>query len=187
MLLYFKNFFNFIYFDFTISFRLKSRSHWIYHKTKLHFEPSHRSQCSKIRQNSGKNSWNHSVEEKFDLEKEINHVNKYVNKQYTCHKCKQIFTSQDFFKLRWTWTWTYFNPQRCTWTSTHFNPKQGQRIFWFKILKDIWYFVVLIFRLFASICWNFMLTEEKKHRLSLIHIWRCRRYSLCRSRWSPYH
>ena len=32
----------------------------------------------------------------------------------------------------------------------------------------------------------------KSHReatfiLSLIHIWRCRRYSLCRSRWSPYH
>ena len=25
------------------------------------------------------------------------------------------------------------------------------------------------------------------HLLSLIHIWRCRRYSLCRSRWSPYH
>ena len=25
------------------------------------------------------------------------------------------------------------------------------------------------------------------HSLSLIHIWRCRRYSLCRSRWSPYH
>ena len=24
-------------------------------------------------------------------------------------------------------------------------------------------------------------------KLSLIHIWRCRRYSLCRSRWSPYH
>ena len=23
--------------------------------------------------------------------------------------------------------------------------------------------------------------------LSLIHICRCRRYSLCRSRWSPYH
>ena len=23
--------------------------------------------------------------------------------------------------------------------------------------------------------------------LSLIHIWRCRRYPLCRSRWSPYH
>ena len=25
------------------------------------------------------------------------------------------------------------------------------------------------------------------HRLSLIHIWRCRRYAVCRSRWSPYH
>ena len=24
-------------------------------------------------------------------------------------------------------------------------------------------------------------------RLSLIHIWRCRRSTLCRSRWSPYH
>ena len=25
------------------------------------------------------------------------------------------------------------------------------------------------------------------HVLSLIHIWRCRRSTLCRSRWSPYH
>ena len=25
------------------------------------------------------------------------------------------------------------------------------------------------------------------HGLSLIHIWRCRRYAVCRSRWSPYH
>ena len=25
------------------------------------------------------------------------------------------------------------------------------------------------------------------HYLSLIHIWRCRRSTLCRSRWSPYH
>ena len=25
------------------------------------------------------------------------------------------------------------------------------------------------------------------HNLSLIHIWRCRRYAVCRSRWSPYH
>ena len=32
--------------------------------------------------------------------------------------------------------------------------------------------------------------EEKKHPnadLSLIHICRCRRSTLCRSRWSPYH
>ena len=26
-----------------------------------------------------------------------------------------------------------------------------------------------------------------KGSLSLIHIWRCRRYAVCRSRWSPYH
>ena len=25
------------------------------------------------------------------------------------------------------------------------------------------------------------------YSLSLIHIWRCRRYAVCRSRWSPYH
>eukprot|EP00826_Nyctotherus_ovalis_P028299 TRINITY_DN22373_c0_g1_i1.p1 TRINITY_DN22373_c0_g1~~TRINITY_DN22373_c0_g1_i1.p1 ORF type:complete len:118 (+),score=17.48 TRINITY_DN22373_c0_g1_i1:483-836(+) len=32
--------------------------------------------------------------------------------------------------------------------------------------------------------------EEDKHlenHLSLIHICRCRRYAVCRSRWSPYH
>ena len=33
------------------------------------------------------------------------------------------------------------------------------------------------------------LRQEKQtaHILSLIHIWRCRRSTLCRSRWSPYH
>ena len=33
--------------------------------------------------------------------------------------------------------------------------------------------------------WYRLLPAHSK--LSLIHIWRCRRYSLCRSRWSPYH
>eukprot|EP00826_Nyctotherus_ovalis_P014232 TRINITY_DN13942_c0_g2_i1.p1 TRINITY_DN13942_c0_g2~~TRINITY_DN13942_c0_g2_i1.p1 ORF type:complete len:158 (-),score=16.72 TRINITY_DN13942_c0_g2_i1:13-486(-) len=28
---------------------------------------------------------------------------------------------------------------------------------------------------------------EERLRLSLIHICRCRRYAVCRSRWSPYH
>ena len=28
---------------------------------------------------------------------------------------------------------------------------------------------------------------EELTKLSLIHIWRCRRYAVCRSRWSPYH
>ena len=27
----------------------------------------------------------------------------------------------------------------------------------------------------------------RMYTLSLIHIWRCRRYAVCRSRWSPYH
>eukprot|EP00826_Nyctotherus_ovalis_P038926 TRINITY_DN3691_c0_g1_i2.p2 TRINITY_DN3691_c0_g1~~TRINITY_DN3691_c0_g1_i2.p2 ORF type:complete len:108 (+),score=20.83 TRINITY_DN3691_c0_g1_i2:84-407(+) len=29
--------------------------------------------------------------------------------------------------------------------------------------------------------------ETTPHHLSLIHICRCRRYAVCRSRWSPYH
>ena len=31
-----------------------------------------------------------------------------------------------------------------------------------------------------------IITKKQKY-LSLIHIWRCRRYAVCRSRWSPYH
>ena len=34
---------------------------------------------------------------------------------------------------------------------------------------------------------DFMKDQGVEYGLSLIHIWRCRRYSLCRSRWSPYH
>eukprot|EP00826_Nyctotherus_ovalis_P054579 TRINITY_DN7158_c0_g1_i27.p1 TRINITY_DN7158_c0_g1~~TRINITY_DN7158_c0_g1_i27.p1 ORF type:complete len:131 (-),score=27.67 TRINITY_DN7158_c0_g1_i27:16-408(-) len=29
--------------------------------------------------------------------------------------------------------------------------------------------------------------DETNYELSLIHICRCRRYAVCRSRWSPYH
>ena len=44
----------------------------------------------------------------------------------------------------------------------------------------------------ASFCYFYSLSKflHKNYIyiiLSLIHIWRCRRYSLCRSRWSPYH
>ena len=31
------------------------------------------------------------------------------------------------------------------------------------------------------------LWDKVNYPLSLIHIWRCRRYAVCRSRWSPYH
>ena len=34
---------------------------------------------------------------------------------------------------------------------------------------------------------NVLLKNDVKIELSLIHIWRCRRYAVCRSRWSPYH
>ena len=34
---------------------------------------------------------------------------------------------------------------------------------------------------------HLFLQEERNNSLSLIHIWRCRRNSACRSRWSPYH
>eukprot|EP00826_Nyctotherus_ovalis_P012216 TRINITY_DN13206_c0_g2_i4.p1 TRINITY_DN13206_c0_g2~~TRINITY_DN13206_c0_g2_i4.p1 ORF type:complete len:216 (+),score=58.89 TRINITY_DN13206_c0_g2_i4:422-1069(+) len=35
-----------------------------------------------------------------------------------------------------------------------------------------------------NVWWNY---EWKIFKLSLIHICRCRRYAVCRSRWSPYH
>ena len=35
--------------------------------------------------------------------------------------------------------------------------------------------------------WNYQLSIFIHMYLSLIHIWRCRRYAVCRSRWSPYH
>ena len=34
---------------------------------------------------------------------------------------------------------------------------------------------------------NFTILWGHVEELSLIHIWRCRRSTLCRSRWSPYH
>ena len=35
--------------------------------------------------------------------------------------------------------------------------------------------------------WSFIALVDSISVLSLIHIWRCRRYAVCRSRWSPYH
>ena len=43
--------------------------------------------------------------------------------------------------------------------------------------------------IFFSWFWrkSFFAILVEKLCLSLIHIWRCRRYAVCRSRWSPYH
>ena len=44
-----------------------------------------------------------------------------------------------------------------------------------------------IFIMRALILYRIELANITTHHLSLIHIWRCRRSTLCRSRWSPYH
>ena len=44
--------------------------------------------------------------------------------------------------------------------------------------QRIWLFIFSFFG--AALYWS-------QDSLSLIHIWRCRRSTLCRSRWSPYH
>ena len=35
--------------------------------------------------------------------------------------------------------------------------------------------------------WIWLYISMSHQSLSLIHIWRCRRWTLCRSRWAPYH
>eukprot|EP00826_Nyctotherus_ovalis_P052293 TRINITY_DN6609_c0_g1_i2.p2 TRINITY_DN6609_c0_g1~~TRINITY_DN6609_c0_g1_i2.p2 ORF type:complete len:117 (+),score=1.45 TRINITY_DN6609_c0_g1_i2:159-509(+) len=41
--------------------------------------------------------------------------------------------------------------------------------------------------LFNELPYEFTLSMQGVLGLSLIHICRCRRYAVCRSRWSPYH
>ena len=68
-------------------------------------------------------------------------------------------------------------------------------------MKDTTVFLVSVTPLkpLNRISWNFVVMKDIICRcaypqeilipffLSLIHIWRCRRYAVCRSRWSPYH
>ena len=75
--------------------------------------------------------------------------------------------------------WSVLNKELCRWfilqkiiNNTEIRKKQ---------------YVQAIGLLFDPVCtyfWSWCMTSII---LSLIHIWRCRRYSLCRSRWSPYH
>ena len=39
----------------------------------------------------------------------------------------------------------------------------------------------------GSVSIGYVIATSEPADLSLIHIWRCRRSTLCRSRWSPYH
>ena len=59
-----------------------------------------------------------------------------------------------------------------------------------------WYYNWYLFCIFIFVsiyaCLNFKQYQFRLvftyiYMLSLIHIWRCRRSTLCRSRWSPYH
>ena len=60
-----------------------------------------------------------------------------------------------------------------------------------EVCKTIWIHNINMVwsRSWGSAFWDFRtsLPAFFSFSLSLIHIWRCRRYSLCRSRWSPYH
>ena len=67
-------------------------------------------------------------------------------------------------KFHWlTWSGGYGSPEG---TCTHF---------------------ILIRSLELLIRGNELVIRGNVLKLSLIHIWRCRRSTLCRSRWSPYH
>ena len=56
---------------------------------------------------------------------------------------------------------------------------------WYGVLASK---IVTFHQLIAWLSVNFVQTiPEHSATLSLIHIWRCRRSTLCRSRWSPYH
>ena len=89
------------------------------------------------------------------------------------------------FEFWWSWGFSAFF-SITTQCSIYLNKTQKQ--FWKKLnktqsLSSCW--DCLIFhskKIFNTKKWN-----KKGLTLSLIHIWRCRRYSLCRSRWSPEH
>ena len=58
----------------------------------------------------------------------------------------------------------------CSWDKNHIT----------SFTKTLFYFFISIIKKIYSII-------DVISNLSLIHIWRCRRSTLCRSRWSPYH
>ena len=59
-----------------------------------------------------------------------------------------------------------------------------------KLARKLQYSSLMFDRFFVRIavkCQLKLRTKILYKNLSLIHIWRCRRSTLCRSRWSPYH
>ena len=67
-------------------------------------------------------------------------------------------------------------------------PSHFTRLLIFPVLKDLRTTNLFVFLLYATKSVEFFLFSSYSwYNLSLIHIWRCRRSTLCRSRWSPYH
>ena len=58
-----------------------------------------------------------------------------------------------------------------------FMQKMKEKLHFFLSFIDTIFCILLNWKVFSILCIY----------LSLIHIWRCRRSTLCRSRWSPYH
>ena len=80
------------------------------------------------------------------------------------------------------------------------SPKDAFCKVWLKLAQWLWRRRFLNFVNLFSLIRNYLPLEKGvalhlnkiespllKDALSLIHIWRCRRYAVCRSRWSPYH
>ena len=61
-----------------------------------------------------------------------------------------------------------------------------------ELMKQLFTSLVRLHLEYGNVVWHPYLKKdidilESVQHLSLIHIWRCRRSTLCRSRWSPYH
>ena len=74
-----------------------------------------------------------------------------------------------------------------------FSPQIWEQIFPIKrrVLSRVFKVILWVFLHHFLPCFSHTNTwasiDYSFYRLSLIHIWRCRRSTLCRSRWSPYH
>ena len=89
----------------------------------------------------------------------------------------------------------FYEKGRATWALNILCSHVFLRFYCTQFNKMIYFYIFLRkarFSLLSSYR-NFFFFLKKKiyycatYVLSLIHIWRCRRYAVCRSRWSPYH
>ena len=85
---------------------------------------------------------------------------------------------------------TTFGAATWLWYMTVILLEGGWVVVWVLITGDAEIFDVFLLTAahFVYFCVKISLLYNSSVKdLSLIHIWRCRRYAVCRSRWSPYH